>query len=103
MAVPHLVHETLFLSKKIVETRFLPPSNLSKWRGLRGLVARLAGLAPAHDVLHRERVHGGGEGEGCVVLHRVFGRVRDLRRQDGPRLDDAPVQRGLPHLEKQNG
>ena len=40
MAVPLLVHETLFLSIKMVETRFLPPSIPSKWRGLRGLVVQ---------------------------------------------------------------
>ena len=40
MVVLLLVHETLFLAIKIVGTRFLPPSILLKWRGLRGLEER---------------------------------------------------------------
>ena len=39
MAVTLEAHETLFLSMKLVETHFLPPSIPLKWRGLRGLEA----------------------------------------------------------------
>ena len=41
MAVLLFVLQTLFLSMKMVETHFLPPSIMLKWRGWRGLVMRL--------------------------------------------------------------
>ena len=32
------MHETLFLSLEVSETRFLPPSQKTQWRGVRGVV-----------------------------------------------------------------
>ena len=45
MVVPLQAHETLSLSIKVVETRVLPSSLPSKWRGLRGLEVPLDALA----------------------------------------------------------
>ena len=64
MFVLLLVHddmETLFLSIKASETRFLPPPILSKWRGLRGLglpfpSRRAELLAGSHDATHLDLV-----------------------------------------------
>ena len=37
MAVLLVLHETLFLSIELVETRFLPPSIVLEWRGFAGV------------------------------------------------------------------
>ena len=77
MAVSLLVQGILFLSIKNVETHFLPPSNMLKWRGLRGLDVRCA--APQGGAEAR-RAPRGLLTEALDILLRAALRARDAER-----------------------